>query len=171
MQSSMIHKNLRVRRLGALAAGFTLVELLVVMGIMVLMMGISAVGYLHIRRGAELRGATASVKSTLMLARQYAITKREPIKLVFSADAMEVVVERNGKSFKTIQLPAGVEFVSPTPTQIPFKPSGSAGYGGTYEIKVKEKADIASEDSRQWKTVKVWSLTGVAKEVNEGIGP
>jgi hypothetical protein len=142
--------------------------MLVVMGIMVIMMSISAVGYIGMRRGAEIRGAAASVKSTLMLARQFAVTKRERIILKFSDVSMDVVIASNGKTFKTIQLPRGVEFVAPTPSQLEFLPSGAAGSGGTSTIKVEERQDIVPETAkRQHRTIKVWRLTGVSKELVE----
>jgi prepilin-type N-terminal cleavage/methylation domain-containing protein len=160
-------------RFGSCPAGFTLIELMVVMGIMALMMGLSAVGYLGIRRGAELRGATASVRTTLMLARQYAITKRETVDLRFITDSsnrIDVILKRTGKIYKTVPLPQGIEFISP-PAMLTFYPAGTAGVGGqnsgveVIELKEKEKYSD-SETALQSKKIKVWMLTGITKEID-----
>lgn len=146
-------------------SGFTMIELLVVMAIMVMMIGVSVVGYLSLRRGAEVRGAAASVKSTLMLARQYAITKHESVELQFNTTAMSVVILRSRANVKTVQLPRGVRFVDPTPASEKFYPSGVAGAGGTSRIKVEESPDIEPDQAkRQFRSIKLWKLTGVSVE-------
>jgi prepilin-type N-terminal cleavage/methylation domain-containing protein len=56
--------------------GFTLLELLTVVAIMAVMMGLATAGFLSMRRGAGMRAALLSVKSSLVQARQFAITRR-----------------------------------------------------------------------------------------------
>ena len=56
--------------------GFSLLELLVVMVIAATISAIAIPGFISMGQGTALRGATASVKGTLSLARQWAITHR-----------------------------------------------------------------------------------------------
>jgi len=56
--------------------GFTLIELLTVVAIMAVMMTLATLGFLSMRRGAGMRAALLSVKSSLVQARQFAITRR-----------------------------------------------------------------------------------------------
>ncbi len=62
------------RRAKGRQIGFTLLELLVVMAIMVLVMGTAAAAWLGIARGAALRGAVSNLHRVLSLARQHAMT-------------------------------------------------------------------------------------------------
>lgn len=59
--------------------GFTLVELLTVVAIMGLLMAMSLPAYIKVSKGAALRSAVAQVRSTLSLARQYAIANNEVV--------------------------------------------------------------------------------------------
>lgn len=65
-------------------AAFTLIELLAVMAIMGLLLGISVMAFKDMGRGAGMRGASIQFKSNLSLARQQAITKRTPIRVIFA---------------------------------------------------------------------------------------
>ena len=56
--------------------GFTLLELLTVMAIMVIMMSIAGASYYGMSRGAALRGSTANLTTALSLARQFAVNHR-----------------------------------------------------------------------------------------------
>ena len=146
-------------------SGFTLLELLVVMGIMVLLMSISAIGIMGMRRGAEVRGAVMTVRTTMMLARQQAVTKRQNVTIEFYAvgeDNKMVVVQGTARATNSIVfLPRGVQFTS-LPPAITFTPSGGAGVGGTTSINLIEKAGVGK--SPQSKTITVWLLTGVTEE-------
>ena len=64
--------------------GFTLMELLTVMIIMVLMMSIATVSFFKARQGAEMRGAERAVQTTISLARQQAVVKRTRFRLTFA---------------------------------------------------------------------------------------
>jgi prepilin-type N-terminal cleavage/methylation domain-containing protein len=64
-------------------AGFTILELLTVMVIIVLLMSIAAAGYLGMRRGAEMRSAVSTLRTAMMLARQQAVTHRRDTIMVF----------------------------------------------------------------------------------------
>ena len=59
--------------------GFTLIELLAVLFIIALVVGITVAGYTSISRNAAIDGATYELRTKLMLAKQYAVTKRVPV--------------------------------------------------------------------------------------------
>jgi general secretion pathway protein H len=143
--------------------GFTLVELLVVMGIMVLLMGISTMGLMGIRRGAELRGGARSVRSTLMLARQYAVTKRQEVQVGFTANSMTVSFLAGGSTNRTTYFSPGIT-ISKLPDNNPlrFMPNGGLAVAGSFndKIEISEKTGIG--DGK--KTIDIWLLTGVTKE-------
>jgi prepilin-type N-terminal cleavage/methylation domain-containing protein len=149
--------------------GFTLIELLVVMALMLMLMGIGAAGYFGIRRGAEMRGAISTVRTTLMLARQQAVTKRKPMRVEFVASTgtgtnyLKVVAAEStgatGEVHRTAYLPQGVEF-SGTPSPITFSPIGGAG--GTAQVVLRERV-VQASGVQGMATVTVWQLTGVTK--------
>lgn len=64
--------------------GFTLVELLTVVAIMGLLMAASLPAYIKVSKGAALRSAVAQVRSTLSLARQYAIANNEVVYFIIA---------------------------------------------------------------------------------------
>ncbi len=142
---------------------FTLIELLVVMGLMVLLMGISVMGFIGMRRGAELRGGAMAVRTTLMLARQQAVTKRQTVNVAFSANSMTVSFSGVNQTNRTTYLTPGIT-ISKLPGNNPlqFLPTGALAVAGSFtdEIEIKELIG----DSKQTKTIKVWLLTGVTKE-------
>ncbi len=62
--------------------GFTIIELLAVMTIMVIITGITIIGFTGLTRGAATAGAARNVQATIKLARQYAITQRIPVAFI-----------------------------------------------------------------------------------------
>jgi prepilin-type N-terminal cleavage/methylation domain-containing protein len=146
-------------------SAFTLLELLVVMGIMVLMMTIGALSWVGMRRGAELRGAAATVRTTLMLARQQAVMKRQTMEVALRDDGttsfMDIRVKGGSSigSHSTASLTPGIKFVG-LPTII-FSPGGGGGGGGTTLITVQERGGVGSEV--QSMTLTNWSLTGITE--------
>jgi prepilin-type N-terminal cleavage/methylation domain-containing protein len=62
---------------------FTLIEMLTVMAIMMVMMAFAMVNFLQWGRGAAIRGAVMNVKSSLVCARQWAITHRTKTDFVY----------------------------------------------------------------------------------------
>ncbi len=152
--------------------GFTLLELLIVMAIMIILMTIAVAGYGGIRRGAAIRGAVMTLRTTLMLARQEAVTKRKTVTVQFVngataaiPDSIIVVSSSLGRvtTNSAIVLPMGVMLTNDL-AAITFKPSGSAMGQGWQEIWVAEKAGAAGsvQDVRK---VMVWFLTGITKEL------
>lgn len=68
---------------GVCVQAFTLAELLVVIAVMGIVIAISIPAFQGIGRGAGMRAATVQVKTTLGLARQWAITHRQRTYVVF----------------------------------------------------------------------------------------
>lgn len=141
---------------------FTLVELLVVMGIMVLLMGISTVGFIGMRRGAELRGGARTIRTTLMLARQYSITKRQKVNVTFTTYNMTVAFGGENATNRVIYFTPGITVKPPANNPLQFLPTGGLAVVGPYtdEIVISEKPGIGTGS----KTNKIWLLTGVIKE-------
>lgn len=151
--------------------GFTLLELLVVMGIMTLLMSIGVAGFMGMRRGAEIRGAASLVQSTMMLARQQAVTKRRTVEVHFfkttQANGIRVFEVIPNVTTNLVHgdvlLPPGVEFDPSPPNSIDFKPSGqAAGSGGTATIRLIEKA-VGQGNKQQVAMLTVWNLTGATE--------
>ncbi len=79
--------------------GFTLLELLTVMLIMLILMGIGVGAFVGFTRAMSMQGAVSNLKSVLQLARQHAVTHQSPTFVVFSQDgtnASYVVLARFG---------------------------------------------------------------------------
>ena len=76
--TTSIHRNKP-----AAAGAFTLIELLVVIGIMAVLAALALPAFTGMGRGQSMRSAVAQVRSTLSLARQWAITRNEITYVVF----------------------------------------------------------------------------------------
>ena len=153
--------------------GFTMLELLIVMAIMVILMTIAVASYGGIRRGAEIRGAVMTLRTTLMLARQESVTKRKSVRVEFVngatvaiPDSINVLSINLGRVITNsiVVLPLGVQLADDL-APITFKPSGGAVGTGTQEITVREKAGASAGAVQGSRTVKVWFLTGITKEI------
>lgn len=68
---------------------FTLVELLVVVGIMGLMLALTVAAFEGIGKGSRMRAALTELKTSLSLARQYAITDRTIVFVVFPDELVD----------------------------------------------------------------------------------
>lgn len=66
--------------------GFTLVELLIVISIMAIIIAIALPRFEDIGRGSKMRGAVTELRSSLALARQWAIANREDVYLIVPSD-------------------------------------------------------------------------------------
>lgn len=109
--------------------GFTLIELLIVISIAVLLMLLTVPAFLDIGRGSKIQASVSQLNTTLNLARQWSITRRERVNVVFPDDfsnlysgsdevhkkkalrAYAVYVEGKGYVTEWRFLPAGVYFV------------------------------------------------------------
>lgn len=72
---------------------FTLIELLVVMVIAVTIMAVALPSFFSMGKGMAMRGATQSVRSTVSLARQWAITHRSGVAVQLSPSNTLLVVD------------------------------------------------------------------------------
>ncbi|MDZ4199645.1 MAG: prepilin-type N-terminal cleavage/methylation domain-containing protein, partial [Kiritimatiellia bacterium] len=63
--------------------GFTLIEMLMVIGIFGILLGIAVPVFKDIGQGSKLDAASRELRGVLLLARQHAITKRETVYVVF----------------------------------------------------------------------------------------
>lgn len=149
--------------------GFTLLELLVVMGIMALLMTVGMAGYFGMRRGAEMRSASAMVQTTLMLARQQAVTKRRTVEVQFHTtgvtNSIRVFEIMSGATNVMVHgevvLPPGIQYDGAAPGKITFVPMGKAGGTGESSVKLIEKAE--SKGAKRKVEITVWNLTGLTK--------
>lgn len=151
------------------SGAFTLIELLVVMAIMALMMTIGVVGYFGIRRGADMRAAVSSIRTSLMLGRQQAVTKRQKVRVEFVASGgtnlVRVLVEKPGTGYQLVHqetaLPGGIEYVG-FPSPVTFAPVGTASSATPVDIIIQEKVAQAN-GTKNFSSIRVWPLTGITK--------
>jgi prepilin-type N-terminal cleavage/methylation domain-containing protein len=67
-------------------SGFTLIELLIVIAIAAVLMVLTLPSFLEIGRGSKMEAAVSQLNSTINLARQWAITHRETVHIIFPDD-------------------------------------------------------------------------------------
>lgn len=88
--------------------GFTLLELLTVMAIMVIMMSIAGASYYGMSRGAAMRGSVSNLTTALSLARQFSVNHRKRTHVKLWKDTLKsnyqvfVEVGRNKSSIAEI---------------------------------------------------------------------
>ena len=154
----------RYRR--AYAGAFTLIELLVVMAIMMMIMGIGVAGWIGMRRGAEMRRSVTTVQTTLMLARQQAVTKRQTVTVQFiqvgqQTNAIWVIAGTNQVHSEMFLSPGTQYYNNVQPANITFKPNGSAAGAGKATVSLQEKA--GQQGTQQRADIDVWLLTGTTR--------
>lgn len=145
--------------------GFTLLELLTVIAIMAVMMGATTAAYFGLGRGARLRGAVSTLRSSISLTRQQAILKGQTLRLEFSAPGgfyqYEVWNRTDpGDPYQvgtTGYLPRGIE-ISPSTAILTFYPTGSAGTGAPVEFTLTELGGAGAPVK-----LMVYPLTGLMK--------
>lgn len=144
---------------------FTLIELLVVMAIVMMISGMAIASWFGIRRGAEMRRSVSTVQTTLMLARQQAVTKRQTVLVEFiqvgETNAMIVKVGTN-QVHNQMFLSPGVKF-NPLPASVQFRPNGSAVGGGGSGMATISLVEKFAQGTPQPQNIDVWLLTGVTK--------
>ncbi len=112
-------------------AGFTLIEMMTVMILMLLITTASVVSWNNVKRGKELNAAVNDVRSSLSLARQYAVLKRVEIMVNIISNQVYYITNNTGVGLvrgMPQELPLGAQFTNTIPTgglKITFKPSGS----------------------------------------------
>jgi len=135
-----------------------LVELLVVIALMVLIMGVSLAGWSGMRRGAEMRRSVSTVQTTLLLARQLAVTKRQSVTVQFVGGTMTNSMWVNvgaSASYSQMYLSPAIKFNTNGLSDIHFKPNGSADGAGVRTI------SLIGAGATNY--IDVWLLTGTTK--------
>ncbi len=127
--------------------GFTLVELLVVLGIIGLLLGIGVPSMAAFSQRARMQATTRQLIGLLTLARSMAISSHEPHAVRFDAAAREVTVI-NVTSEEALEqrlhLPPAmtIELEQPgaqaPPTEVVFQPSGSL-IGRSVQVRVADR--------------------------------
>lgn len=163
--------------------GFTLIELLAVMGIMLLIMGIIVSSSFTVGRGQRLRGGVESLRNSLALARQYAITQNMEVTVdfyapqppsldthMFTLRARDLYGDGNEFAMRdATYLPNGVKMKFDVESQpgidvdapeLVFKPNGQITWSGGDEPKVW-LYETVSDDSDDLVLVEIYALTGV----------
>ncbi len=74
-------------------SGFTLVELITVMGIMALLISVAVVQYANMTRGSAMKTAATHVRSALMLARQQAVMSGKKACFIYNSNAFTVCIQ------------------------------------------------------------------------------
>jgi hypothetical protein len=116
-----------------------------------------------------MRGGIATVRTTLMLARQQAVTKRRTVTVQFVPSSttnlmriLETTIDgSNIPAHADAYLPVGIEYEE-SPADIVFYSSGRANGVERAYVKIRER--VRQRDGyRQYATVTVWPLTGVTR--------
>lgn len=123
--------------------GFTLVELLVVIAIMAILFGMLMPVFSGMGRGQSMQSAVVQLRSTVALARQWAITHREKTYVIFPDDAMKynppsrvtmalrsyaVWAEKSGYISEWRYLPQGIILNSTVPHPETFANTEKSGH-------------------------------------------
>ena len=155
------------------SSGFTLLELMTVIAIMAIIMGSASVAIVGIRRGAEMRSAVSSLRATIGLARQQAVTKRERVFITFlPPDGQNYVVSNTVRRIGEqtgYYLPRGVKIVEVLcnppvppaqwfPLTIRFSPTGGSG-----SAQSNPPFRIAEVTGSQTNEFTIFSLTGLVR--------
>src|SRR6056297_1154101 len=80
MNETIEHKGLKKVR------GFTLIELLVTMGIMAVVITLTIPAFTGLGRGTKMNSALSGLKNTFSLARQWAISHRDTVYVLFPTE-------------------------------------------------------------------------------------
>ncbi len=88
-------------------SGFTLIELMMVIAIMVILSALAIPNMIGWRDASKLRSTVNSLRGDLQMARSWAIKQNVVVKTQFAANSYVIAVE-GGQVLKRRQLPAGV---------------------------------------------------------------
>lgn len=118
-------------------SGFTIIEMLVVVGIMLLVASITVAAFAPFMKGSKLSAAAASVQGLIWQARSHAASSGESATLCFDTAEQSIALYRDPDNFekdnrvrKPYYLPRGVSFFSvPADNILVFSPGGSLNAG------------------------------------------
>ncbi len=120
-------------------SGFTLVEMLTVMVLMLIIMVTTTVVWVNLKRGAEMRTAINDIRSSFALARQYAVLKKTTVRVSITNERAYYLMDMSGGYLLrsgSMELPLGVMFTNQPslPLNIDFRPSGAIQGYQNYDI-------------------------------------
>ncbi|MCC7478161.1 GspH/FimT family pseudopilin [bacterium] len=126
-------------------AGFSMVELLMVLAIMGIVVTLTISGLLAARPHAQLERADLVVSQTLNQARNHAVSNERAVRVVINIDNNTMTTEEADpgtedwtEAFPVVELPDGVDFtedgISFADNTVQFTPRGSLMSGGDIEI-------------------------------------
>ena len=153
-----------------LRAGFTLVELLMVVAIMGVLLGAASFAFNSVGDEARMRTASSNVRTYLNLARQWAITHRQDTYLNITSNKF-VVESETLTGTNVIReaigsphfLPPGIVFSNLPATAIGFRPNGAlVGSGASTQTKLYLRAAIGTNQT----IITIYPLTGMTKITN-----
>lgn len=144
-------------------AGFSLVELLVVVSIMGILLGATTLYFNSVGDEARIRTAYTDLRSTLGLARQWAISNRQEAWLEMTATNFWVTARSNNVSYAVGSphfLPAGVTFTN-DPTTIRFLPNGALS---TTNGNTRPRLFLQmNQNTNAWAEIEIFLLTGTTR--------
>jgi Tfp pilus assembly protein FimT len=122
--------------------GFTVLELMVVIGTIAIMMSIAVPNIMGWLPDYRLRSGTEEIQSTLQLARLRAINGNTTATVSFNVGNETYQASVGGQTFKGGQMPAGVDIFSASFAGVPQVQFNSKGFvnlaGGTVQIRNSE---------------------------------
>ena len=124
-------------------AGFTLLELMIVLSLVSIITGIGALSHRAMRPGLELSAATRQVVMDLKLARMRAATQGVGHRIVFPDGGVRYQPQRQGSNGSytdagtSVPLPQGIQIAdcSANSDAIGFRPRGNAASFGTVTLR------------------------------------
>ena len=122
------------------ASGFTMIEVMVVIAILVLLLTIAIPGFSRWFPNYRLNGATRDFYSNLQLAKSLAIRDRANSVIAFSNNTYTVTRDGSATPFKTVTLSdygSGVSFANgSTQDDIEFTPMGMTMNSGEVQVRI-----------------------------------
>lgn len=92
-------------------SGFTLIELMVVVGLMGLLLAFAIPAFQGIGRSAGINAAVQELRTTVSLARQWAITQRQSAFVVFPDELLTYTEESAPKALRAYSVFSGDEYI------------------------------------------------------------